>query len=50
LDCKEDITVSQFNKLVTQIEEVLHHDFHINHCTIQPEFDKNDVKDFIVQD
>ena len=50
LDCKEDITVSQFNTLVTQIEEVLHHDFHINHCTIQPEFDKNDVKDFIVQD
>ncbi len=50
LDCKENITIEQFNNLVTQIEEVLHHDFHINHCTIQPEFDKNCAKDFIVQD
>lgn len=50
LDCKENITVAQFNKLVHEIEEVLHHEFQINHCTIQPEFNKNGTKDFIVQD
>jgi len=50
LDCKENITIAQFNNLVTRIEEVLNHDFHINHCTIQPEFDKKCAKDFIVQD
>lgn len=50
LDCKENISIAQFNLLVADIEEVLHHEFHINHCTIQPEFNKNCVKDFIVQD
>lgn len=50
LDCKEDITITQFNLLVDKIEEVLSHEFHINHCTIQPEFDKKCAKDFIVQD
>ena len=50
LDCKEDITIAQFNILVDKIEEVLHHEFHVNHCTIQPEFNKNCEKEFIVQD
>ncbi|PWA06973.1 cation diffusion facilitator family transporter [Flavobacterium psychrotolerans] len=50
LDCKENISIAQFNLLVDEIEEVLHHEFQINHCTIQPEFDKNCAKDFIVQD
>ena len=50
LDCKENITIAQFNKIVTEIEEVLHHEFHINHCTIQPEFETKCAKDFIVQD
>ncbi|MGK4566534.1 cation diffusion facilitator family transporter [Flavobacterium sp. 3HN19-14] len=50
LDCKDDISISQFNILVNEIEEILRHDFQINHCTIQPEFDKKCVKDFIVQE
>lgn len=50
LDCKENITISQFNAIVNEIEEVLHHEFHISHCTIQPEFEKKCTKDFIVQD
>lgn len=50
LDCKENISIAQFNNLIIQIEEVLFHDFQISHSTIQPEFDKNCVKDFIVQD
>lgn len=47
LDCKENISITEFNTIVTEIEEVLFHDFHINHCTIQPDFGKNCSKEFI---
>ena len=50
LDCKEDITLSQFNDLLHGIEEMLYEKFGINHVNIQPEFKKEDPKDFIVQD
>lgn len=50
LDCNEDLTLSQFNTLLQQIEDVLYDKFHINHVNIQPEFKKEDPKDFIVQD
>lgn len=50
LDCTEDITLSQFNELLHKIEKVLFEKFHINHVNIQPEYKKEDPKDFIVQD
>lgn len=50
LDCSEDITLSQFNTLSHQIELVLYNKFGINHVNIQPEYKKEDPKDFIVQD
>ncbi|MDI9256094.1 cation diffusion facilitator family transporter [Flavobacterium sedimenticola] len=50
LDCSEDIRMSEFNNLLREIEQVLFHQFHINHINIQPEFKKDDSKDFIVQD
>jgi len=50
LDCSEDIKISEFNELLHQIEQVLFTQFHINHINIQPEFKKEDPKDFIVQD
>ncbi len=50
LDCSEDIKMSEFNVLLNQIEAVLLEKFHINHINIQPEFQKVDPKDFIVQD
>lgn len=50
LDCKEDIRMSEFNELLRQVEWVLFSKFHINHINIQPEFSKEDPKDFIVQD
>lgn len=50
LDCSEDIKMSEFNELLQKIEEVLFHQFGINHINIQPEFKKEDPKDFIVQD
>lgn len=50
LDCSEDIKMSEFNDLLHKIEQVLFTQFHINHINIQPEFKKEDPKDFIVQD
>lgn len=50
LDCENDIRMSEFNELLHQIEEVLYEKFNINHVNIQPEFQKVDPKDFIVQD
>lgn len=50
LDCSEDIKMSEFNILLEQIELVLLEKFDINHINIQPEFQKVDSKDFIVQD
>jgi len=51
LDCSEDIKISDFNILLSKIEQVLLEKFHINHINIQPEFQKEeDSKDFIVQD
>jgi cobalt-zinc-cadmium efflux system protein len=50
LDCAEDIKMSEFNDLLHEIEQVLLDKFHINHINIQPEFNKEDSKDFIVQD
>lgn len=50
LDCKENISITEFNALVAKIEQLLHHEFQINHCTIQPDFEKQCAKDFIVQD
>jgi cobalt-zinc-cadmium efflux system protein len=49
LDCQENISISEFNTIVSEIEEVLFHDFHISHCTIQPDFGKNCSKDFILE-
>jgi len=50
LDCSNDMSLSQFNILLHKIEEVLYEKFSINHVNIQPEFKKEDPKDFIVQD
>lgn len=50
LDCTNDITMSQFNVLLQEIEDVLYEKFNINHVNIQPEYSKEDPKDFIVQD
>ncbi|MEZ4786900.1 MAG: cation diffusion facilitator family transporter [Flavobacterium haoranii] len=50
LDCSEDIKMSEFNDLLFKVEELLFHQFGINHINIQPEFKKEDPKDYIVQD
>ncbi|MFT7626779.1 MAG: cobalt-zinc-cadmium efflux system protein [Ulvibacter sp.] len=46
----EDISISQFDKILYKVEELLYSDFGINHVNIQPEYSKDDPKDIIVQD
>ena len=50
LDLHNDILVSEFDKLLIEIEKYLHDEYHINHVNIQPEYNKPDSKDIIVQD
>lgn len=50
VDFYEDVTLTQFDSVLTKVEEMLFHDFGINHVTIQPEHQKDDPKDIIVQD
>jgi cobalt-zinc-cadmium efflux system protein len=50
LDCLEDIKMSEFNEMLHQLEHVLLDKFQINHINIQPEFNKEEPMDFIVQD
>lgn len=50
IDFYKDVTLSEFDAVLTKVEELLFHDFGINHVTIQPEHQKDDPKDIIVQD
>lgn len=50
IDFHKDITLSEFDVVLTKVEEMLYHDFKINHVNIQPEYKKDDPKDIIVQD
>ncbi|GAA4802119.1 cation diffusion facilitator family transporter [Litoribaculum gwangyangense] len=50
IDFKEDISLSQFDLILHEIEDLVFHKYDINHVNIQPEFGKNDAKDMIVQD
>ena len=50
IDFKEDIRLSQFDRILDDIEELVYREFGINHVNIQPEFNKCDSKNIIVQD
>jgi cobalt-zinc-cadmium efflux system protein len=50
LDLQADINITEFNCLLQDIEKLLCDQFNINHVTIQPEFNKQDPKEIIVQD
>ncbi|WP_426431910.1 cation diffusion facilitator family transporter [Winogradskyella sp. HB-48] len=50
LDLQEDISTTEFNELLLEIEALLQKEFDINHVTIQPEYNKEDPKEVIVQD
>ena len=50
IDFDRDISLSEFDVILDEIEEVVYHNFGINHVNIQPEFGKCDSKKVIVQD
>jgi cobalt-zinc-cadmium efflux system protein len=50
LDLKENLSLLEFQELQIQIEQLLWQQFKINHVTIQPEYNRSDEKDLIVQD
>lgn len=50
LDLNDDVSISEFDTILHDIEVILHEKFNINHVTIQPEYNKNDPKEIIVQD
>ncbi|NNC49496.1 MAG: cation transporter [Flaviramulus sp.] len=50
IDFNNDITLSEFDTILHQIEDLVFRKYDINHVNIQPEFNKEDAKDVIVQD
>ena len=50
IDFSNNITLSQFDSILHQIEDLVFDKYDINHVNIQPEFGKDDAKDVIVQD
>nr|WP_298923487.1 cation diffusion facilitator family transporter [uncultured Allomuricauda sp.] len=50
VDFKKDIKLSEFDEILEKIEEHVYYKHGINHVNIQPEFDKCDSKNVIVQD
>lgn len=50
IDFNENITLSQFDNILQDIEALVLDKYDINHVNIQPEFGKKDAKDIIVQD
>ncbi|RKS55382.1 cobalt-zinc-cadmium efflux system protein [Gillisia mitskevichiae] len=50
IDFTEDISLSKFDKILSEIEELLYHSYGINHVNIQPELGRCDNKDLIAQD
>lgn len=50
IDFYKDLTLSEFDLVLSKVEIILFNDFGINHVTIQPEHQKDDPKDIIVQD
>ncbi|WP_054559903.1 cation diffusion facilitator family transporter [Croceitalea dokdonensis] len=50
IDFLQDIRLSEFDRVLEQIEKLAYDEFGINHVNIQPEFGKCDSKQIIVQD
>jgi cobalt-zinc-cadmium efflux system protein len=50
VDFTEDISLSEFDRILGTIENEVREHFNINHISIQPEFDKCTSKSVIVQD
>jgi len=47
LELSADVTITQFEKTLTEIKSFLHHTYHIHHVTLQPEFTLCNNKDLL---
>lgn len=47
VDCADDLKISEVDKVLDEIRAILHHDFNINHATLQPEYHVCDDKSLI---
>ena len=50
IEFNKDIKLSEFDLICSKVEHILMDKFHINHSNLQPEFERDDHKDFIIQD
>lgn len=50
IEFNKDVKLSEFDLVCEKIESLLKEKFNINHCNLQPEYKRDDVKDFIIQD
>ena len=50
IEFKKDIKLSEFDRICREIEQILADKFNIRHSNLQPEFERDDFKDFIIQD
>lgn len=50
VEFNKDIRLSEFDKICEQIEKLLYEKFHINHTYIQPEWQRDDPKVYIIPD
>jgi cobalt-zinc-cadmium efflux system protein len=50
IEFENDIALSEFDVKCEQIEHLLHDRFDIVHTNLQPEFNRDDAKEFIIQD
>jgi cobalt-zinc-cadmium efflux system protein len=50
LEFKQDLKLSEFDGICERVERILKEKFRISHCNLQPEYKRDDVKEFIIQD
>jgi len=50
IEFSKNLNLSDFDKICEEIEDILWNNFKINHCNLQPEFKRDDSKEFIIQD
>ena len=50
IEFKENIKLSEFDEVCEKVEKLLLEKFQIQHCNLQPEFLRDDIKEIIIQD
>lgn len=50
IEFKKNIKLSEFDVICERIEQLLRDQFRIQHSNLQPEYDRDDTKEFIIQD